>query len=161
MSREGETKVIDFTISRKIKKGIAKVLSRRTKVIQGTRSYMSPEQIRGYALDGRSDIYSLGCVFYETITGKLPYTGENPNDLLRKHISAPIPSPLVVNENITPEFADLVRKMMAKKPDERPETMWDLLKTLRVTRIFRKQPRIPDSSIFDDFPTAGRISSQS
>lgn len=158
VSREGETKVIDFTISRKIKKGIAKLISRRSRSVQGTRSYMSPEQIRGYALDGRSDIYSFGCVFFEAVTGKLPYTGENPNDLLQKHISAPIPSPLVANENVTTEFADLVRAMMAKKPEDRPETMWELLKTLRVTRIFRKQPRIPETSIFDDFPTAGRIS---
>ncbi|MCR9294608.1 MAG: serine/threonine protein kinase [bacterium] len=158
VSREGETKVIDFTISRKIKKGIAKLISRRSRSVQGTRSYMSPEQIRGYALDGRSDIYSFGCVFFEAVTGKLPYTGENPNDLLQKHISAPIPSPLVANENVTTEFADLVRAMMAKKPEDRPETMWELLKTLRVTRIFRKQPRIPENSIFDDFPTAGRIS---
>lgn len=159
VSREGETKVIDFTISRKIKKGIAKIFSRRSRSIQGTRSYMSPEQIRGLTLDARSDIYSFGCVFFEAITGKLPYTGENPNDLLRKHISAPIPSPLVVNENITPEFADLIRAMMAKKPEDRPETMWELLKTLRAIRLFKKQPRIPEHSIFDDFPSAGRITS--
>jgi serine/threonine protein kinase len=159
VSREGETKVIDFTISRKIKKGIGKLLSRRSRSIQGTRSYMSPEQIRGLTLDGRSDIYSFGCVLFEAVTGKLPYTGENPNDLLQKHISAPIPSPLVVNENVTSEFADLIRSMMAKKPDDRPETMWELLKTLRAIRLFKKQPRIPENSIFDDFPTAGRITS--
>lgn len=160
VSREGETKLIDFTISRKIKKGIGKLLSRRSKNIQGTRSYMSPEQIRGMPLDGRSDIYSFGCVVFETVTGKLPYTGENPNDLLQKHISAPIPSPLVYNDNLTPEFAALIRAMMAKKKDERPETMWELLKTLRVTKIYKKQPRIPEHSIFDDFPTAGRIMAQ-
>ena len=160
VSRSGETKVIDFTISRKIKKGISKLLGTRNKNIQGTRSYMSPEQIRGQTLDGRSDIYSLGCVLFETVTGKLPFTGENPNDLLRKHISAPIPSPLVANENVTQEFATLIRNMMAKKPEERPDSMWELLKTLRVTRIYRKQPRIPEHSIFDDFPSAGRIVNQ-
>ena len=156
VSREGDTKVIDFTISRKIKKGIFKKLSRRRKSVQGTRSYMSPEQILGKPLDGRSDIYSFGCVVFEAVTGKLPYTGENPNDLLKKHISAPIPSPLVINENITGEFATLIRNMMAKKPEDRPESMWDLLKTLKATRIFRKQPRIPETSIFDEFPTAGQ-----
>lgn len=157
VSREGETKVIDFTISRKIKKGIAKFLSRRRKSVQGTRSYMSPEQILGRTLDGRSDIYSLGCVFFETVTGKPPYTGESPNDLLKKHISAAIPSPLVANENLTLEFTAVVRSMMAKKPSDRPDSMWELLKTLRVTKIFKKQPRIPEHSIFDDFPSAGRI----
>lgn len=157
VSREGEVKVIDFTISQKIKKGISKLLSRRTRKISGTRSYMSPEQIRGETLDARTDIYSLGCVLFELITGKLPYTGESPNDLLNKHISAPIPSPLVANDNITPEFAAIVRSMMAKNPAERPESMWELLKKFRVTRIHKKQPRIPENSIFDDFPTAGRI----
>ena len=157
VSREGEVKVIDFTISQKIKKGIAKLLSRRSRKISGTRSYMSPEQIRGEPLDARSDIYSFGCVLFELVTGKPPFTGESPNDLLNKHISAPIPSPLVANDNVTPEFAAIVRSMMAKTPNERPESMWELLKKFRVTRIHKKQPRIPEHSIFDDFPTAGRI----
>ncbi len=157
VSRDGEVKVIDFTISQRIKKGIAKLLSGKARKIQGTRSYMSPEQIRGKTLDARSDIYSFGCVCFEAVTGKPPYTGESPNDLLNKHISAPIPSPLVANDNVTPEFAAVVKAMMAKRPDERPDSMWELLKTLRVTKVFRKQPRIPEKSIFDDFPTAGRV----
>ncbi|MEM7475769.1 MAG: serine/threonine-protein kinase [Planctomycetota bacterium] len=157
VGRDGETKLIDFTISKKIKTGIAKLLGGRTKVIQGTRSYMAPEQIRGQTLDARTDIYALGCVFFETVTGKLPFTGESPNDLLKKHLSANIPSPMVVNDNVTNEFAALIRTMMAKKPEDRPETSWELLKILRVTRIYKKQPRIPETSIFDDFPTAGRM----
>lgn len=157
VSREGEAKVIDFTISRKIRKGLGKIFGGKSKVIQGTRSYMAPEQIRGQILDARTDIYSLGCVFFESVTGKLPYTGESPNELLQKHISAPIPSPLVANENVTPEFSGLIKAMMSKKPDERPETMWELLKTLRAMKIFKSQPRIPEHSIFDDFPSAGRI----
>ena len=157
VSRDGEVKLIDFTISQKIKKGLAKLFGGRTKAVQGTRSYMSPEQIRGKQLDPRSDIYSFGCVLFEMVTGKLPYTGSSPNELLNKHISAQIPSPLVMNDNVTPEFAGIIKHMMAKKPEDRPESMWDLLKTIRVTRIFKKPPRIPEKSIFDDFPTAGRI----
>lgn len=160
VSRNGEVKLIDFTISQKIKTGIAKLFGGKAKSVQGTRSYMSPEQIRGKQLDPRSDIYSFGCVLFELVTGKLPYTGSSPNELLNKHISAPIPSPLVANDNVTAEFAAIIRKMMAKKPDDRPQTMWDLLKTLRVTKIFKKPPRIPEKSIFDDFPTAGRVHSQ-
>lgn len=160
VSRDGDVKVIDFTISQKMKKGISKLLGLKTKKIQGTRSYMAPEQIRGQTLDARSDIYALGCVLYESVTGKPPYTGENPNDLLNKHISAPVPSPLVANENVTQELTNIIRSMMAKKPQERPESMWELLKVLKATRFFRKQPRIPEKSIFDDFPTAGRISNQ-
>jgi serine/threonine protein kinase len=160
VSREGEVKLIDFTISQKIRKGISKLWGGKARHIQGTRSYMSPEQIRGQRLDPRSDIYSFGCVMFEMVTGKLPYTGESPNDLLNKHISAPIPSPLVANDNITPEFAAIIRTMMAKKPSDRPESMWEMLKVMRVTKIFKKAPRIPDTSIFDDFPTSGRVTKQ-
>lgn len=159
VSRDGEVKVIDFTISQRIKKGLARFFGRKARNIQGTRSYMAPEQIRGKQLDQRSDIYSFGCVLFELVTGKLPFTGESPNDLLNKHISAAIPSPLVHNDNVTNEFAGLIKTMMAKRPEDRPESMWDLLKTLRVTKIFKKAPRIPEHSIFDDFPTAGRITS--
>jgi serine/threonine protein kinase len=160
VSRDGEVKLIDFTISQKIRKGFGKFFKGRSRNIQGTRSYMSPEQIRGKVLDARSDIYSLGCVIFELVTGKLPYTGESPNDLLNKHISSPIPSPIVYNDNITPEFTALIKAMMAKRPDDRPESMWELLKLLRATKIYKKQPRIPEKSIFDDFPMAGRVVSQ-
>lgn len=160
VSRDGHVKLIDFTISHKIKKGLAKFFSGKTKQIQGTRSYMAPEQIRGLPLDARTDIYSFGCVMFEMVTGKLPYTGESPNDLLNKHISAPLPSPLVANDNVTPEFAAVIRSAMAKRPQDRPESMWELLKVVQATKIFKKQPRIPDSSIFDDFPTSGRIMNQ-
>ncbi len=157
VSREGEVKLIDFTISRRIPKGISKFIGGKPKNIQGTRSYMSPEQIRGKRLDPRSDVYSFGCVLFELVTGKLPYTGESPNDLLLKHISAPIPSPLAANHNVSQEFCDIIRRCMAKKAEDRPESMWELVKVLRVTRLFKKQPRIPEHSVFDDFPTAGRV----
>lgn len=156
VSRDGEVKLIDFTISQKIRKGFAKFFGGRAKV-QGTRSYMSPEQIRGQTLNEKSDIYSFGCVLYELVVGKPPFTGESPNDLLNKHISAPIPSALVANDNISAEFNNLMRSMMSKKPEQRPESMWEVLKSLRAIKIFKKPPRIPENSIFDDFPMGGRI----
>jgi serine/threonine protein kinase len=157
VSREGEVKLIDFTISQKITSGLGKLFRRRSKAIQGTRSYMSPEQIRGDSLDARADIYSLGCVLYELVVGKPPFTGESPNDLLNKHLSASIPNPIVGNDNVTPEYANMVRGMMAKRPDQRPQSMWDVLKLVRATKVFKKPPRIPDRSIFDEFPTGGRV----
>ena len=160
VSRDGTVKLIDFTISQKIKTGFSRWFSRKTRNIAGTRSYMSPEQIRGQALDQRSDIYSFGCVLYELVTGKPPYTGSSPSELLNKHLSAPIPSPLVINDNVTQEYAAIIRAAMAKKPTERPASMWELLKTLRGTKAFKRPPRIPESSIFDDVPTAGRIHNQ-
>ncbi len=157
VSRDGEVKLIDFTISQKIKTGIAKLFGGKAKNVAGTLSYMSPEQIRGQSLDARSDVYSLGCVMHELVTGKPPYTGVSPNDLLNKHLSAPIPSPLVANDNVTQEYASVVRKMLAKKPEQRYETMWEVLKTIRVTKIFKKPPRIPEFNIFDEFQSGGRL----
>lgn len=155
VDRDGDVKLIDFTISAKIKTGLSKLFGGGSKV-QGTRSYMSPEQIRGQSLDPRSDVYSLGCVFYELVTGKLPFTASSPNELLSKHLSAPIPSPLVHNENVSVEFAALIRAMMGKEAKDRIQ-MWDVLKQVRSTKIWKKPPRIPATSIFDDFQGGGRI----
>ncbi len=157
VSRDGEVKLIDFTISQKVKTGLAKLFGGKAKNISGTKSYMSPEQIRGSRLEQRSDVYSFGCVLFELVTGKPPYTGTSPNDLLNKHLSAPVPSPLVSNDNVTPEYANVIKKAMAKKADQRFDSMWELLKTMRVTKIFKKPPRIPENSIFDDFQSGGRL----
>ena len=151
LGRDWLVKLIDFTIAEKKAKGIAKLFY-RTKV-QGTRSYMSPEQIRGQVLDERADIYSFGCTLYEIVTGKPPFTGSTPNDLLNKHLSAPIPSAVATNENITSEFAEIIKQMMAKRREDRPDSMWDFLKIFRATKIFRKTPRIPEVTVFDDTPS--------
>lgn len=156
VSRDGEVKLIDFTISQKIKTGLARLFSGTAKNKQGTLSYMAPEQIRGKPLDQRADVYSFGCVLFELVTGKPPYTGTSPNELLNKHISAPIPSPLVANDNVTQEFANLLKVMLAKKPEARSPSMWEVLKQIRAIRIFKKPPRIPETSIFDEFPTSGQ-----
>lgn len=151
VARDGETKLIDFTIAERKKTGIGKLFY-STKNIQGTRSYMCPEQIRGKLCDERSDLYSFGCVLFEAVTGKPPYTGQTPNDLLNKHLTASVPSPIVYNENVTKDFADLVKRMMAKKPDARPPSIWEFLKEFRTIQIWRKRPRKPEISVFDDMP---------
>ena len=151
VGRDGTVKLIDFTIARKKKTGLAKLFGGE-KVAKGTRSYMAPEQIRRKLCDERTDVYAFGCVLYELCTGKPPYTGDTPNDLLSKHLNASIPSPIVHNDNVTREFADLVKSMMAKKQDARPASMWEFLKVFRGTEIFKKRPRKPEISVFDDMP---------
>ncbi len=148
---DGTTKLIDFTIAEKKKSGLGK-LFHSAKVAKGTRSYMAPEQIRRKVCDERTDIYAFGCVLYELCTGRPPYTGDTPNDLLNKHLSASIPSPIVHNDNVTREFADMVKRMMAKKAEERPQTMWDFLKEVRSIEIFKKRPRRPEISVFENMP---------
>ena len=151
VSRDGETKLIDFTISEKKKTGISKLLHRKG-LAKGTRSYMAPEQIRCKVCDERTDIYAFGCVLFEMATGKPPYTGDTPNDLLNKHLSASIPSPIAYNNNVTKDFADLTKRMMAKAPSARPQSMWDFLKDVRGIELWNKRPRKPEISVFDNLP---------
>ena len=139
---DGRVKMIDFALAQKIKTGFAKLWSAKSK-IQGTRSYMSPEQIRGEVLDGRADLYSLGCTFFELLAGKPPYTGINANDLLSKHVKAAIPTLESANRNVTPEFGELIRRAMAKKPSARPKSMQDFLTDFRRIRVFRRPPKPP------------------
>lgn len=148
VSRDGVVKLIDFTIAQKKKKGLSK-LFHSAKTAQGTRSYMAPEQIRRKVCDERSDVYAFGCTLFELVTAKPPYTGETPDDLLNKHLTASIPSPIVHNDNVNRAFADLVRSMMSKKPDSRPASMWEFLKVFRGIEIFVKRPRKPEISVFD------------
>jgi serine/threonine protein kinase len=139
MNKEGNVKLIDFALAVRRKSGLARLFSGKTKV-QGTRSYMSPEQIRGQPLDERADIYSFGCMIHELLGGKPPYTGNTTNDLLTKHLRFPIPPLQASNRNITDSFAQVVRKMLSKKPAERPQTMADFLAETRNLEIFKVPP---------------------
>lgn len=143
-SEEGGVKLIDFALAKPIKGNLlAKVLGLKS-VPQGTPSYMAPEQILGKQLDGRSDLYSLGCTFFEILAGRPTYTGSNQNELLQKHISGSIPSIRARNKNVTPEFAMLLQQMMAKKPSDRPKSARDLYLALRNVRIFTRPPKEGD-----------------
>jgi len=82
-SEAGDVKLIDFALAEKKKSGLARFFGGKVKV-QGTRSYMSPEQILGKALDSRSDIYSLACTIFQLLCGTAPFTGSNPNDVLQE-----------------------------------------------------------------------------
>jgi serine/threonine protein kinase len=145
---EGEVKLIDFALAQRPKGGLAKLFARKTKV-QGTRSYMSPEQIRGQPLDVRADIYSFGCTIFHLLAAQPPFTGVSSNDLLNKHLSAQVPVVEAYNRNITPEFSRLLQSMMAKSPASRPPAMTDVLRQLKVTPLFKTPPPRPQ-------PTGGQ-----
>ena len=112
-------KLIDLALATRVRRGLARLLALKSKV-QGTRSYMSPEQIRGQVLDQRADVYSFGCTIHELIAGKPPFTGASSTELLNKHLKSTPPSLDALDRNVTMEFARLVRKTLAKDPAGRP-----------------------------------------
>ena len=138
VNEEGEVKMIDFALAWR-RSRVAMWLSFRPK-IQGTRSYISPEQIRGSALDGRADLYSFACMIYELLSGKPPFTGRSANELLNRHLHAPPPSLEGGNPNVTADFARLIRRCLSKKPDGRPESVGDFLREFRMMRVFKRNP---------------------
>ena len=95
----------------------------------GTPHYMSPEQARAQALDGRSDIYSLGVVAYQSLTGRVPFDGEDSFSIGYKHIMEEVPTPPLETYDQRTVF-EIIRKMMAKSPDERFQSADDLVQAL-------------------------------
>ncbi|MDR3183548.1 MAG: serine/threonine protein kinase [Planctomycetaceae bacterium] len=132
-------KLIDFAITQQTVKGFMRYLTLRSK-IQGTASYLSPEQIRGLPAEPGMDIYSLGCTFYELLTNRLVFADDSMNGLLTKHLSAAPPPVTVRNKNITPEFAGLLKQMLAKTAAERPKDGGEVLNAVKGLRVFRGKP---------------------
>jgi serine/threonine protein kinase len=128
-------KVLDF--------GLAKVTEREMRpgsliltqegMVFGTPEFMSPEQARGEKLDGRSDIYSLGVIMYELLTGKLPFDAAQPMEFIQRHIKEP-PIPLAVrapNREFPPGLWEVLEKALAKRPQDRYASANDLAQALR------------------------------
>ena len=97
--------------------------------VLGSPLTMSPEQVRGQAIDGRSDLYSLGVVLFEMVAGELPFTDAKPAEIMRKHLQqkAPVPSSTELGAWIPPQLDDLVAALLAKDPADRPQTVRALL----------------------------------
>lgn len=137
----GEVRIIDFALAQKIEKpSFFSKLFRRKPNVAGTRSYMSPEQIRGEPLDGRADIYSFGATAFEIVTYRPPFRAASQQELLQKHIVEKAPPPQSFNKDVTDEFGNLVQKMLAKKPEQRPQTFHDVLKVLNAIKIYKTPP---------------------
>jgi CHASE2 domain-containing sensor protein/tRNA A-37 threonylcarbamoyl transferase component Bud32 len=139
MLNNGHVKVTDF--------GIAKAISSsrtKTGVILGTPNYMSPEQIMGQKIDSKSDIFSLGVVFYQLITGELPFHGENLSGLLYQITQIKHPSPRNYNPKIPKVCEQILDKSMAKDPDKRFNSAGDMARILnalgeKIDKIMRER----------------------
>jgi serine/threonine protein kinase len=107
--------------------GIARMVEGRMRLTQpgiglGTPEYMSPEQGLAGEIDGRSDIYSLGIVLYELLTGKVPFDGDTPFGILYKQVHEPLPLPSKVEPSISPALENVVIRATAKRPEDRFQT---------------------------------------
>jgi len=137
VTAEGAVKLIDLAIADRIPGLVGRLICPGIRV-QGTPSYMSPEQIRGKRVDGRADIYSLGCMIFELLCGRPPFCGSSTNELLNNHLSQSIPVVDAVNRSVSRSMAVLVKQLLAKDPAQRPSSMKDVLCQLTAVRVFDK-----------------------
>src|SRR3954469_11858687 len=114
VGKDGRLKVTDFGIARSGASQMTEVGS-----IVGTAQYLSPEQARGAQVDPRSDLYSLGIVMYEMLTGKVPFTGDAPVEIAMKHLSSVPEPPSKVRPEVPSALDSVVMRALAKDPDER------------------------------------------
>jgi serine/threonine-protein kinase len=132
----GDVRLIDFALAYRPPSGLAKWFARKTKPA-GTRSYMSPEQIRGQILDRRADVYSFGATAYEVVTGRPPFRAASSQELLTKHIVEKPISPKELNPEVTDDFAALVLRLLAKKKEERPKDFHEVLIAMKSIRVYK------------------------
>lgn len=125
MGADGERylKLLDFGLAKKATNFGAGTEQTSRATVTGTPNYMAPEQARGRQVSGRTDIYALGVMTYELITGELPYTGAGPVEVLMNHVSAPIPSARALVPELPVEIDALITRMLAKAPEERVATV--------------------------------------
>jgi serine/threonine protein kinase/predicted ATPase len=122
-------KVIDFGVA-KMKLSSPGPNITQAGTICGTPAYMSPEQIMGEELDGRSDVYGLGCVIFEMLTGEVPFEEEKAMDVVVAHLRRPPPPLDSIVSGISPAMVELVRRTLDKRPEKRPRDAAELARLL-------------------------------
>jgi len=125
ISDEGMVKVADFGIARLMDDTGVGGTATKTGTTVGTPQYMSPEQVASSKVDGRSDLYSAGIVFYELVAGQPPFTAseaDGPFTLMAKHVQAPPRPPSVFQPGLNPELEQVIMKALAKRPEDRFQT---------------------------------------
>jgi serine/threonine protein kinase/Flp pilus assembly protein TadD len=135
MLHEGEAMVTDFGIAKAVSAAGSESLT-QTGLAVGTPAYMSPEQATGEREpDGRSDIYSLGCLLYEMLAGSAPFIGSNAQALIMKRFTEPVPSVRAARPTVSADLDQVVTRALAKDPDERFATASQVVVALGSPRV--------------------------
>ncbi len=137
----GQVKVADFGIATAVAQGQGGLT--QTGTVMGTATYLSPEQAQGQAVDPRSDLYSLGIVLYEAVTGRPPFVGDNPVALAYQHVQEVPPSMAQLGTEVPAALEAIIMKLLAKEPDARYPTADALRADLR---RFREGAQLPPSA---------------
>ena len=132
----GNVKVMDFGIARAVSDTSSTMT--QTAAVIGTAQYLSPEQARGETVDARSDLYSTGCLLYELLVGRPPFTGDSPVSVAYQHVrEAPVP-PSTLDPEVTPGMDAVVLRALAKSPEDRYQTASEMATDIR--RLLAGQP---------------------
>ena len=149
IAQDGRVKVADFGLA--VGAVIGQTLTAESSVVLGSVSYLSPEQVQRGVADARSDIYALGIVVFEMLTGKKPYEGQTPIQIAYKHVNERIPNLREVNSTIPQEVADLIYAATAPNPDDRPKDAQAFLSQLRGIEV-KIDPKRRQMSLELDLP---------
>ena len=133
ITNTGRVKVTDFGIARAMNSTNTVMY---TNSIMGSAHYLSPEQASGKSVDGNTDIYSLGVVLYEMLTGKVPFEGDTPIAVALKHVREKVIPPTRYNPSIPPLLESVVLKALAKNPADRFESISEMMGDLRLSQGF-------------------------
>ncbi len=129
ISQSGRVKLADFGLARGDL--IGNTMTAESSVILGSVSYLSPEQVQRGVADARSDIYSLGIVAFEALTGKKPFDGESPIHIAYQHVNEKVPAPSTINPDVPPALDALIVRATSTNPDDRPRDGEAFLDELR------------------------------
>ena len=151
ISNEGRIKIADFGLARGELLGTT--MTAESSVILGSVSYLSPEQVQRGVADSRSDIYSLGIVFFECVTGQKPFQGDDPVQIAISHVNERVPAPSSLKPSLSPDVDLLVQRSTDLDPDKRPRDGGQFLEELRALSE-KIDPRRRQLSLELDLPPA-------